>query len=104
MSNLVYSTKTGKIAPNCAKDIIPPPNSVIEIRRETKHRAGKTVIVITNIPLALDELKKLTAKLKKRCAGGGTLKDRTITIQGEHLANIMDELTKLGFKVKQIGG
>jgi len=104
MSNLVYSTKIGKILPNKTDKTIAPKNSVIEVRRETKHRAGKTVITISNIPLSIDELKKLTTVLKKRCSAGGALKDRTITIQGEHLATIITELTNQNFKVKQIGG
>jgi len=104
MSNLVYSTKSGKIIPTQEQEVIPPIDTVVKIRRETKHRAGKTIISISDIPLSLADLKKLTAQLKKCCSAGGSLKGRVIEIQGEHATKIAAQISKMGFKVKQIGG
>lgn len=113
LGGLVYSTDTGRACPVCSKPIaecicskviIPDGDSIVRIRRETKGRGGKTVTVISGIPLALDELKALTALLKKRCGTGGTLKDGVIEIQGEHVDLLMAEIIKQGFKVKRSGG
>lgn len=51
-----------------------------------------------------DALKKLAQKLKQRCGAGGTVKDGTIEIQGEHRDLLFSELTKLGYRVKRSGG
>jgi len=105
MSNLVYSTQIGAIKATKSKDSaeILPPNTVIKLRRSTAGRAGKTVIVLTDIPLPFDEIKALAQKLKKICGAGGSVKNRSIEIQGEHLPAILNELKKQGFKAKQIG-
>lgn len=113
LGGLVYSTDTGRLCPDCQKPIaecicskmaVPEGDGTVRIRRETKGRGGKTVTVISGVPLALDELKTLAAQLKKRCGTGGTLKDGVIEIQGEHVDLLMAELINQGFKVKRSGG
>ena len=43
-------------------------------------------------------------KLKAQCGSGGTVKEDTIEIQGEHKQKLLDILNKLGYKVKISGG
>jgi translation initiation factor 1 len=62
------------------------------------------VTVVTGVPLGEDELKALAGELKRRCGTGGTLKDGTIEIQGDHCDLIVAELGSRGFKVKRAGG
>ena len=111
---IVYSTDQGTMCPNCgapiascgcmAKEDIPAGDGIVRIKHETKGRKGKGVTVISGISLAHDELKLLTQKLKQKCGSGGTLKDRTIEIQGDHRTTLLEEFGNLGFKVKLSGG
>jgi translation initiation factor 1 len=110
----VYSTDQGTMCPQCGNpmdacdckqnDDIPVGDGIVRISRETKGRKGKGVTLIQGLPLPQDELKKLAKKLKQRCSTGGTLKNRTIEIQGDHRETLFEELSKQGYKVKQSGG
>ena len=114
IDNLVYSTDSGRLCPNCNKPIIncickqqkpaARGDGIVRISRETKGRGGKSVNVITGLSLAPAELDKLCTQLKKRCGTGGTCKDGTIEIQGEHRDTLVSELSKLGYTVKKAGG
>jgi translation initiation factor 1 len=60
--------------------------------------------VITGLPLASPELELLGAELKRQCGSGGTVRDGTIEIQGEHRDRIVLELARRGFSPKRSGG
>lgn len=108
---LVYSTEHGKMCPACSKPIAEcichqrklPANAdgIVRVRLETKGRKGKGVTVITGLPLALPELTELGKQLKKKCGTGGTIKEGSIEIQGDHCDNLMEELKKQGWTVKR---
>ncbi len=113
LSGLVYSTDSGRHCPECEQpeaDCIcaqQPLNSgdgVACVRRENKGRGGKTVTTIQGLCLTLDELKTLTAALKKRCGCGGSLKDGVIEIQGDQVELLLEDLRKRGFTAKKTGG
>lgn len=111
---LVYSTERGLVCPvcrlpvakcRCRKDSPPPQgDGVVRVRRETKGRSGKTVTTVEGVPLPHDALRDLASELKRRCGTGGTLKDGTIEIQGDHRDSIVAELSRKGFNVKRAGG
>ena len=103
LSELVYSTDKGRITKSEPEQITPS-DGFAKIRRETKGRKGKGVIVISGLGLASVELKQLASKLKKRCGTGGSVVGETIEIQGDKRDEIQDVLQKQGFKVKMIGG
>jgi translation initiation factor 1 len=71
------------------------------LRRETAHRGGKTVVVVydfaTHLPLS--QIEKVAKKLRGACNTGGTVKDRTIEIQGDQIANVRATLEAEGFVV-----
>lgn len=113
LSGLVYSTETGRHCPNCGQPIanctckkapLEIGDGIVRLRRETKGRGGKTVTTVSGITLAEEALKELTTALKRRCGTGGTLKQGTIEIQGDHVEILLLELTHRGFKVKKSGG
>lgn len=81
-----------------------PSDGIVRIRRESKGRGGKTVTVITGIPLEAEALKELAGDLKRKCGTGGTLKEGCIEIQGDHRPLLAAELEKRGFRVKLAGG
>ena len=69
--------------------------------RETAHRGGKTVIVVHDFPPQTSGafIEELATKLKKACGCGGTIKDRTIEIQGDQPAKIRALLEAEGFRI-----
>ena len=113
-SQLVYSSEQGRICPNCSQAInkcrckqqanAAKGDGIVRIQRETKGRKGKGVTLISGVPLAGDELKLLAKTLKQKCGTGGTVKDGVIEIQGDHRDLLLQELLKLGWKVKKAGG
>jgi translation initiation factor 1 len=109
----VYSSEHGRLCPgcgrpqgdcNCKAPRSPVGDGIVRVRRESKGRGGKKVTAVTGIPLAAEPLKALAADLKRRCGSGGTVKDGTIEIQGDHVPLLIEELAKRGFKVKRAGG
>jgi len=76
----------------------------VRVGRETKGRGGKGVTVVTGLPLSAAELDALAARLKKRCGSGGTVRDGTIEIQGDHRDGVVSELIRLGWAAKKSGG
>lgn len=113
-SKPVYSCASGRLCPNCGKALqqcncqkqtAPPKgDGIVRIHRETKGRKGKGVTLITGIPLTADELKALAKSLKQKCGTGGTIKNGTIEIQGDHRDLLLGELQKKGWVVKIAGG
>jgi translation initiation factor 1 len=86
--------------------VAPPPSGdgIVRVGRETKGRKGKGVTVIRGLPLSGDALDALATRLKKRCGSGGTVDEGAIEIQGDHRDLLVEELGKLGYKVRRAGG
>jgi len=103
LSDLVYSTDKGKITPE-KKVTITPSDGFAKVRRETKGRKGKGVMVISGLGLDSTALKQLASKLKKSCGSGGSVVGETIEVQGDKRETIKLILEKQGFKVKFTGG
>ncbi|HJV34579.1 translation initiation factor Sui1 [Geomonas sp.] len=110
---VVYSSEFGRMCPACGKPVkecicrkssAPAGDGVVRIRRESKGRGGKTVMVISGLPLDADALTALAGELKRRCGCGGTAKDGIIEIQGDHGELLLAELAKRGYKAKRAGG
>ncbi|WP_354668326.1 stress response translation initiation inhibitor YciH [Colwellia sp. E2M01] len=101
--SLVYSTDNGRIDQKKTKNITPS-DGFARVRRETKGRKGKGVIVISGLGLDSKALKELATKLKKTCGTGGSVVDETIEVQGDKRDIIQQVLEKAGFKVKFTGG
>jgi translation initiation factor 1 len=73
----------------------------VVLRREKAHRGGKTVIVIDDFApnIGMAYIESLAGRLKAACGCGGTMKDRTIEIQGDQPARIRAFLEQEGFRV-----
>ncbi len=107
----VYTTEHGRIQPESetsskGKPNVPaiPKDGIVRVGRETKGRKGAGVSVITGLPLPPDELKNLARELKSRCGSGGTVRGRTIEIQGDHRDRLVELLTAKGWTIKRAGG
>jgi translation initiation factor 1 len=77
---------------------------VVRVSRQTQGRAGKGVTVITGLPLTAETLAALASELKRLCGSGGTVKDGSIEIQGEHRDRLVAELSRRGFAARRAGG
>ena len=107
--NVVYSTDGGRIRPRPDErqgsgESTKRSDGIVRIMRDRKQRGGKTVTVITGIPASEEALTGLAQQLKKLCGSGGTVKDGTIEIQGDHCDKVQAKLTEMGYKVKRAGG
>ncbi|MFH1570645.1 MAG: translation initiation factor Sui1 [Gemmatimonadota bacterium] len=112
----VYSTDHGRLCPECGRPAAqcacrqrqPAPaargDGVVRVGRQTQHRKGKGVTVVTGVPLTGEALEELARDLKQRCGAGGTVRDGVIEIQGEHRDALVAELQKRGYAVKRAGG
>jgi translation initiation factor 1 len=109
----VYSTELGRICPDCGKPVdhcvckkarVPAGDGKVRVRCESKGRKGKTVTLVTGIPLTGEPLRSLLGDLKRLCGSGGTLKEGVIEIQGDHRAAIAVALKQRGFPTKFAGG
>ncbi|HEX7191935.1 MAG TPA: translation initiation factor [Thermoanaerobaculia bacterium] len=78
-------------------------SQTIRIELDRKSRGGKSVTLLSGFELTPATLQSLAKQLKSRCGSGGTVKDRTIEIQGDHRDTVASELTKLGYRVRRIG-
>jgi translation initiation factor 1 len=77
----------------------------VDILRQTAHRGGKTVTVVTNFTgVSEAEQKQLGKAMQKACGAGGTTKDGRIEIQGDHRESVARILTEAGFRPVFAGG
>ena len=111
---VVYSSEHGRMCPDCGRALaecvcrqakaVVLGDGIVRVAKSTKGRKGKCVTVITGIPLDSDGLKKLARQLKQKCGAGGTVKNATIEIQGDHRDTLIEELKKQGYTAKRSGG
>ena len=81
-----------------------PKEQNLKVQLSRKGRKGKTVTVIEGFQHTPDTLTKLAKELKAKCGSGGTVKEQTIEIQGEHANQLLDLLKQKGYRVKRAGG
>ena len=105
-SQPVYSTESGRLRP--PEDRQPATaaagDGIVRVSRETKGRGGKAVTVVRGLALEAASLVKLAQQLKSTCGSGGTVKDGTIEVQGDHCDKVMALLKGQGHAVKRAGG
>ncbi|HTW74126.1 MAG TPA: translation initiation factor Sui1 [Steroidobacteraceae bacterium] len=115
---LVYSTGIGRICPGCRRPAAEcvcrtadgrPAGAraaagVVRVSRQTQGRGGRAVSVISGLELSPAQLERLAGELKRRCGSGGTVRDGSIEIQGEHRDTLVAELARRGIVAKRAGG
>lgn len=76
----------------------------VQIRKETKGRAGKPVIILYNFSdmesKNTESLKKLCSKLKETLACGGTIENNEIILTSRNIEKIKETLLKLNINSK----
>jgi translation initiation factor 1 len=77
----------------------------VDILRQTAHRGGKTVTVVTGfVGIGLPEKEKLAKTIQRACGTGGTVKEGRIEIQGDKRTDVARILSEAGFRVVFAGG
>jgi translation initiation factor 1 len=77
----------------------------VDISRQSAHRGGKTVTVITNFSsICPQEKHDLAKSLQKACGTGGTVKEGRIELQGDQREVAAGILTEAGFQPVFTGG
>jgi translation initiation factor 1 len=114
-SKLVYSTgeiisRKERPVENSVKPALDPAHQKIPARRnvtvrlERKQRGGKSVTVIEGLQIPGKEREVLLRQLKTGLGTGGTLRDTSLEIQGDHCDALISALTKMGYSPKRSGG
>ena len=83
---------------------LPPNQQDLRVQASRKGRKGKTVTVISGFQLKPESLTALAKQLKAQCGSGGTAKDSTIEIQGDHAQKLLGLLIEKGYRAKISGG
>src|SRR5687767_15930572 len=88
------------VAPHDAPSITPQKNrGRVDIIRQTAHRGGKTMTVITGLTgIGQAEKEKLAKEIRKACGAGGTVKEGRIETQGDQREAVARILTNAGFR------
>ncbi|HAK88971.1 MAG TPA: translation initiation factor [Nitrospiraceae bacterium] len=113
-SKLVYSTekavpriiaaKNRKPSEKALQASVRPAQQRVIVRLDRKDRGGKSVTVIEGIRMLQKEREELLKQLKARLGTGGTVKDTSLEIQGDHRDALMAALEKMGYRPKRSGG
>jgi translation initiation factor 1 len=81
-----------------------PARQKVTVRIDRRGRGGKSVTVIEGLQMPQKESEALLKQLKARLGTGGTVKDASLEIQGDHRDAIMIVLEKMGYRPKRSGG
>lgn len=77
----------------------------VDIIRQTAHRGGKTVTVVTGFTgMSLAEKETLAKEMQKACGAGGTVKEGRIEVQGDQRETVARILTNARFRPVFAGG
>jgi translation initiation factor 1 len=108
-SRLVYSTD--KVIPLKEKPLSKIQHATthvsqkrVTVRLDRKGRGGKSVTLIEGLHMSVKDQESLLKQFKAQLGTGGTLKNNTLEIQGDHRDAIMTILQDMGYKPKRSGG
>ena len=77
----------------------------VDIVRQTAHRGGKTVTVISGfLGIGQAEKDRLAKEMQQACGAGGTVKEGRIEIQGDQRETVARILINAGFRTVFAGG
>ena len=90
-----FCSKCGQVKELCICGHIAKETEIIKVRID-RRRFGKVVTKVYGLG-STEELKGLATKLKRFLACGGTIKENTIELQGEHRRKVKGFLLKEGY-------
>ena len=72
----------------------------VRIVLETKGRKGKSVTIVSGLLHNPATMKEIARMLKESCGSGGTVKNGTIELQGDHRAPAAKKLREMQYVVR----
>ncbi len=87
--------------PICVCQTIEREQERIKIKLETR-KWGRPVTIIEGLNGEREDLHELAKKLKSACASGGTVKNNTIILQGDHRLKVKEILVSMGHSEENI--
>ena len=99
-AGLVYSTNPDlNLEQRNEEEIKTPPvsNQQLHVATDKKNRAGKVVTLITGFVGRNEDLEELGKSIKSFCGSGGTVKEGSIIIQGDHKEKVVRWLQQNGY-------
>ena len=108
-SKLVYSTehavpRKAKRADLHVATAAGPAKSRTIVRLDRKGRGGKAVTVIEGLQMPAEDGETLLKQLKTKLGTGGTVKNGSLELQGDHCDAVTAELTRIGYRPRRSGG
>ncbi len=102
-TRLAYSTG-GETAPAAAAPV-PAATANRGVRLRLERRAsGRVVTLVGGLPGTPDDVAQLARELRSACGTGGTIKDGSVELQGDHRDAVEARLRALGIPSKRAGG
>jgi translation initiation factor 1 len=102
---LAPEDKTSVTTSDAARPSTKKSRGRVDIIRQTAHRGGKTVTVVTGFTgISLAEKETLAKDMQKACGAGGTVKEGRIEVQGDQRDTVFRILTNAGFRPVFAGG
>lgn len=103
-NGIVFSTDPSFSIPDEKMSIetLPAAQQKLQIKLDTKQRAGKAVTLILGFIGKEEDLEEMGKKLKNFCGTGGSVKQGEIIIQGDHREKVLQWLHKNGY-LKAVG-
>ncbi len=92
--------------PSETKEPLPPSKkslSRLVLRRETKERGGKTVVIVSGFAAEDTHLEETARRLRRELGCGGTVQDGEIVLQGDRPEAVAAALRNAGHLVRGIG-
>ncbi len=88
--------KCGLVEELCVCETIAKEEQRVQVLT-VKRKFGKLITVVKGINAKDIDLKDVAKTLKSKLACGGTIKNDTIELQGDHKQKVKEELIKMGF-------
>lgn len=86
------------------EETLPPSQQKLIVSLDKRNRKGKAVTLVEGFTGNREDLKTLGKMLKTRCGVGGSVKEGDILLQGDHRDQVIQILSKEGYKIKRSGG
>ena len=85
---------------NAAGEPCRPQDQMILVRVEKRPGGRKATVARGFDPVASD-LPRILQKLKPKCGGGGTTREDSVEVQGEHVGLVVTSLSELGYLARE---
>lgn len=86
-------------APPAPRNTVPPEKQTAKVQIEKRAR-GKLVTVVRGLAASDNDLPTLLKQLKDKCGAGGTVKEDSLELQGEHRERVAKLLQEMGYRVR----